>query len=45
MGFPIVYLNILSGIESVSRELLEMSEVYGMNLRKKLTYVYLKHAI
>lgn len=41
MGFPIVYLNILSGIESVSRELLEMSEVYGMNLRKKLTYVYL----
>ena len=41
MVFPIIYLNILGGIESVSRELKEMSAVYKLSAAKRLGYVYL----
>ncbi len=41
MVFPIIYLNLLGGIESASVQLKEMADVYGLSVAKKLIYVYL----
>lgn len=41
MVFPVIYLNVLKGIESADKGLLEMAKVYGMPKAKVLLYIYL----
>lgn len=41
MVLPVVYTNILQGIKSTDKELLEMAAVFKMKLLKKLKYIYL----
>lgn len=41
MVLPVVYTNILQGIKSTDKELLEMAAVFKMKLFKKLKYIYL----
>lgn len=41
MVFPILYGNVLQGIESVSKELLEMAYVYKLSRWKKFKFIYI----
>lgn len=41
MCFPIVYTNILAGLEDTSKELLEMVKVYGIEKGDKVRLVYI----
>lgn len=41
MVFPVIYLNVLKGIESTDSGLLEMARVYRMPIKKRLLYIYL----
>lgn len=41
MVLPIVYTNILEGIRSVDRKMLEMSSVFGMSFLKRLRFIWL----
>lgn len=40
MVFPIVYTNILQGISQTDRQLLEMGQVFGLSMKKKIRYIY-----
>lgn len=40
MVFPIVYTNIITGIESTDEKLLEMAEVFDIPKARKLRYIY-----
>lgn len=44
MVLPLVYANVLSGIESVGRELPEMAKVFRFSKAKTLRYLYLPAA-
>lgn len=44
MVFPLVYANVLSGIESVGKELPEMARVFRFSKGKTLRYLYLPAA-
>ena len=41
MVFPVIYLNILKGIESVDKELLEMAKVFNISLGRRIVYIYM----
>ena len=41
MCFPVVYTNLLGGLDAVSAELLEVAEIYELNGRQRLRLVYL----
>lgn len=41
MVFPVIYLNVLKGIESTDKHLLEMAKVYRMPKSGILLYIYL----
>lgn len=41
MVFPVIYLNILKGIESVKPELLEMARVFKISPGRKALYIYM----
>ncbi len=41
MVFPVIYLNVLKGIESTDAKLLEMARVYKLSRPKVLLYIYL----
>ncbi len=41
MCLPIVYTNVLGGLDAVSREHLELAEVYGLGSRQTMRLVYL----
>ncbi len=41
MVFPVIYLNILKGIESVDKELLEMAKVFNISLGRRIMYIYM----
>lgn len=41
MVFPVIYLNLLKGIESVDKNLSEMAFVFGMPLGKRIIYIYM----
>ncbi len=43
MVFPIVYTNMLSGIKSVDKELLDMAWVFRVGLFRRIKYIYLPH--
>lgn len=44
MVFPIVYTNILQGISQTDRQLLEMGQVFGLSMKKKIRYIYFPQA-
>ena len=41
MVFPVVYSNVLQGLKSTDRKLLEMAELYRVPWRRRLVYLYL----
>ena len=41
MVFPVVYFNVLEGMKSADRKLLQMADLFHMSRRKKLFYIYL----
>ena len=41
MCFPVVYTNLLGGLDAASAELLEVAEIYELNGRQRLRLVYL----
>ncbi|NLK96047.1 MAG: ABC transporter permease subunit [Clostridiales bacterium] len=45
MVFPIIYTNILQGIEETDVELLEMAKVFNISSIKKIRYIYLWQVI
>lgn len=40
MVFPVIYLNVLEGIDSADRKLIEMARVFGIGPVKTLIYIY-----
>ncbi len=43
MVFPVIYSNVLEGIRSTDRELLEMAQVFRIPWIRRLGYIYLPH--
>ena len=43
MVFPVIYSNVLEGIRSTDRELLEMAQVFRIPWIRRLAYIYLPH--
>ncbi len=41
MVLPVIYTNVLQGIESADKKLLEMAKVYRMKPSKQFRYIYL----
>ena len=41
MAMPIVWANVLAGLNAVDSKLLEMSDVFGFGFVKKLRYIYI----
>ena len=41
MAFPIIYLNLLQGVEAQNKKLLEMAQVFKMGLKNKVLYIQL----
>ena len=40
MCFPVVYTNVLSGLDSMNRELLELAQVYELTAFQKIRHIY-----
>ncbi len=45
MVFPIVYSNVLTGLENVDAKLLEATQIYRFSLRKRITLLYIPSAL
>lgn len=45
MVLPIIYINVLQGIESVDSQLLEMSKVFKMGRIRQICYIYIPHTL
>ena len=43
MVFPVIYSNVLEGIRSTDRDLLEMGQVFRIPWGRRLGYIYLPH--
>ena len=43
MVFPVIYSNVLEGIRSTDKELLEMAQVFRIPWGRRLLYIYLPH--
>lgn len=43
MVLPIIYSNILQGIKSTDKKLLEMAEVFHIGLFRRIVFIYLPH--
>lgn len=41
MVLPVIYTNVLQGIESTDKELLEMASVFRISVGKRLRYIYI----
>lgn len=41
MVLPIVYTNLLDGIRSVDKKMLEMADVFGMTFPRRMKYIWL----
>ena len=39
IAFPVIYSNVLQGLQSTDRKLLEMAEVYRLSWKRRLTYI------
>ena len=40
MCFPVVYTNVLAGLDGMSRELLELARIYRLTAFQKIRYIY-----
>lgn len=45
MVFPILYTNVLSGIESTDKKLLEMAEVFRLSRTRRIRFIYIPQII
>ena len=45
MVFPIIYLNILEGLDNTDRDLLEMADVFGISWQDRIRYIYCSHVL
>lgn len=45
MVLPIIYINVLQGIESVDLRLLEMSKVFHMGRTRRICFIYTPHIL
>ena len=45
MVFPVVYTNVIQGIESVDKKLLEMAQVFQVSRMRKIRYIYLSQVL
>jgi NitT/TauT family transport system permease protein len=41
MVLPIIYTNVLEGIRSVDKKMLEMADVFKMTMRKRMRFIWL----
>lgn len=41
IAFPVIYSNVLQGLKSTDRDMIEMAELYNVSWGRKLLYVYL----
>ena len=41
MVFPVIYTNVLKGIENVNQEMLEMAQIFSMSWIKRYLYLYI----
>ena len=45
MCFPLVYANVLEGLESTDRQLLEMADLFRIPQRKRIASIYLSQVM
>lgn len=45
MVLPVVYRNLLEGIRQTDRQLLQMADVFGVGLRRRILYIYLSQIL
>lgn len=45
IGFPVIYLNTLTGLDSMDRKLLEMAQVFRIPLGKRIGVVYFSQVL
>jgi NitT/TauT family transport system permease protein len=45
IGFPVIYLNTLTGLDSIDHKLVEMAQVFRVPLRKKIGVVYFSQVL
>lgn len=45
MVLPIIYTNILTGIRQTDRQLLEMADVFGISMRRRIGYIYFSQVL
>lgn len=43
MVFPVIYSNVLQGIKSTDRDMLEMAELYQLSFPRRLFYIHMPH--
>ena len=43
MVFPVMYTNLLEGLRSTDKKLLEMAKIYRISWGKRLLYIYAPH--
>jgi NitT/TauT family transport system permease protein len=45
MVLPVIYTNVLQGIETTDRKLLEMAQVFKLSANKRISAIYLTHVM
>lgn len=45
IALPVIYTNVLCGIENTNKDLLEMAEVFRVSSGKRIWYIYLSEAL
>lgn len=45
MVFPVIYTNVLNGIQNTDKNLLEMAQVFQVSGKKKIRYIYLSEVL
>ncbi len=45
MVFPVIYTNVLNGIQNTDKNLLEMAQVFGVSGKNKIRYIYISEVL
>lgn len=45
MVFPVIYTNVLNGIQNTDKELLEMTQIFGVSEKNKIRYIYISEVL
>lgn len=45
MVLPVIYTNFLTGIRQTDRQLLEMADVFGISMRRRIGYIYFSQVL